>query len=159
MASTSFELARVAAMAADEKKARDLLLIDLTDVSDVCDYFLIMTANNARQADTLVDDIKLKVSDNCNEKPLSIEGRAGGNWVLVDYGALVVHIFLQETREYYRLERLWGDAPRVSLGLESEMADEQAWAAGASDDQLADPDDVRAALVTDIDAEDDLDFA
>ena len=79
--------------------------------------------------------------------------------MLVDYGALVVHIFQQDTREYYRLERLWGDAPRVSLGLESEMADEQAWAAGASDDQLADPDDVRAALVTDIDAEDDLDFA
>ena len=158
MASTSFELARVAALAADEKKARDLLLIDLTDVSDVCDYFLILTANNARQADTLVDDIKAKVLQNCGEKPLSIEGRAGGNWVLVDYGALVVHIFQEETRAYYRLERLWGDAPRVSLGLESELTDEQPLSA-AADDELADAQDVAAALVTDLDAEDKLDFA
>ena len=111
------ELARVAAIAADGKKATDICLIDLTSASDVCDYFLICTGQNQRLVDSVVDEVEEKVRVNCDEKPLSIEGRAEGTWVLMDFGPVVVHVFTPETRDYFRLEKLWGDAPRVELGL------------------------------------------
>lgn len=115
MAVTSLELAKVAAAAADGKKAQDVTLIDLTGVSDVCDYFLICTAANAPQMDAVVEAIRERVAKNCQEKPLSEEGRARSTWVLLDYGAVVVHVFRPEARQFYRLESLWGDAPRVPL--------------------------------------------
>ncbi|MBE6479785.1 MAG: ribosome silencing factor [Atopobiaceae bacterium] len=117
MGVTPLELARVAAIAADGKKATDICLIDLTSASDVCDYFLICTGQNQRLVDSVVDEVEEKVRVNCDEKPLSIEGRAEGTWVLMDFGSVVVHVFTPETRDYFRLEKLWGDAPRVELGL------------------------------------------
>ena len=119
MAYTPLELAKVAAYTADDKKATNIELLDLTGLSDVCDYFLILSANNSRHADMLIDEIEEKVFKNCMVKPLSIEGRAGLTWVLMDYGSVVVHVFLPETRDFYRLERLWGEAPRVDLGFEA----------------------------------------
>lgn len=118
MAYTSLELAKVAAISADAKKAFDIEVLDLTGISDVCDYFVILSASNSRQADMLVDEIEEKVFKNCSVKPFSIEGRAGLSWVLMDYGSVVVHVFLPESREFYRLERLWGEAPRVELAFE-----------------------------------------
>lgn len=117
MSVTPLEIARVAAIAADGKKATALCLIDLTEASDVCDYFLICTGQNKRLVDSVVDEVEERVRLNCGEKPLSIEGRAEGSWVLMDYGSVVVHVFTPETRDYFRLEKLWGDAPRVELGL------------------------------------------
>ena len=119
MTVTSNELARIAAHAADEKKATDITVLDLTALSDVCDYFLICTATNARLLDGIIEEIEEKVRLNAGLKPLSHEGRAGASWILLDYGSLVVHAFLPEARDYYRLERLWGDAPLVDVGLES----------------------------------------
>ena len=118
MTVTSLELATVAAFAADSKKAGDIVLLDLSSKTDVCDYFLICTGENSRQVDAIVDEVREKVSANCGVSPLSCEGREGLSWVLVDYGSVVVHVFKPETREYYRLESLWSDAPRVELGLE-----------------------------------------
>ena len=115
MAATPLELARAAAMAADSKKAEDLVVIDLSLDSDVCDYFVICTAANARMADAIVDEVEEKLRVNYGERPLSSEGRADGAWILMDYGALVVHVFQPESREFYRLDNLWGDAPRVEL--------------------------------------------
>lgn len=115
MTVTPLELARVAAMAADDKKAADIVLLDLSGRTDVCDYFLICTGENARQVDAIVDEVRERVSANCGVSPLSCEGREGLSWVLVDYGSVVVHVFRRETREFYRLESLWGDAPRVEL--------------------------------------------
>ena len=119
MATTPFELARIAAMAADEKKATDIVLLDLEGISDVCDYFLICTADNSRMLSSIVDEVEEKVRKNTGMGPLSHEGRAGASWVLLDYGSVVFHAFLPESRDYYRLERLWGDAPQVDLGLEN----------------------------------------
>lgn len=118
MTVTPLELAKVAAYAADDKKATDIVLLDLTSKTDVCDYFLICTGANPRQVDAIVDEVREKVSANCGLSPLSCEGREGLSWVLVDYGSVVVHVFKPETRDFYRLEALWGDAPRVELDLE-----------------------------------------
>ena len=123
MTMTPLEVARTAAITADEKKAEDILLIDVSGATDVADYFLICTASNNRLLDTVVEEIEERVRLNCGEKPLRIEGRANGGWVLMDYGQVVIHVFLPETRAFYRLERLWGDAPRVSLGLEGELVE------------------------------------
>lgn len=115
---TPFEIAKIAATAADDKKASDIVLLDLTGQSDVCDYFLICTASNGHLMDAVTDAIVEKVQKNAGLKPFSVEGRAGSKWVLLDYGSVVVHVFRPETRDFYRLEKLWGEAPRVELGLE-----------------------------------------
>ena len=120
MATTPSEIARIAAKAASDKKATDITLLDLRGLSDVCDYFLICTAANARMLSSIVDEIEEKVKKNTGIGPLSHEGRAGASWVLLDYASVVVHAFLPETRDYYRLERLWGDAPQIELELEGE---------------------------------------
>lgn len=117
MTVTPLELARVAALAADSKKADDVVLLDLSPLTDVCDYFLVCSGDNPRQVDAIVDEVREKVSANCGISPLSCEGREGLSWVLVDYGSVVVHVFRRETREFYRLENLWGDAARVPLEL------------------------------------------
>jgi ribosome-associated protein len=125
MASTPLELAKIAAIAADDKKATDILVLDLTGKSDVCDYFVICTVANNPMMDAVVEEIEEKVRLNCQEKPLSVEGRAGATWLLVDYGAVVIHVFREESREFYRLERLWGDAPHVKLDLEGATPEEE----------------------------------
>ena len=119
MSVTSLEIAKVAALAADSKKAADIVLLDLSSKTDVCDYFLICNGENSRQVDAIVDEVRAKVSANCGISPISCEGREGLSWVLLDYGSVVVHVFKPETRDYYRLERLWGDAPRIDLDLAS----------------------------------------
>ena len=134
MAVTSLELAKVAAVAADDKKATDIVLIDLSEVSDVCDYFLICTASNKPQLDAVIEAIEEKVKANCGERPIAVEGRAGSNWVLIDYGVVVAHVFKPEVRDFYRLERLWGEAPRVRLGLEGESEPEVEPAESASEE-------------------------
>lgn len=111
------DVARAAAQAAFDKKAEDVVVIDLTEYSDVCDYFLIATGLNARQVDTIVDEIEEKVAEAYGEHPFSIEGRDQRTWILMDYGSVVVHVFTPEARDYYRLEKLWGDAPTLTLSL------------------------------------------
>jgi ribosome-associated protein len=118
MASTPLELAKIAATAADDKKATDIIALDLTGKSDVCDYFVICTVANKPMMDAVVEAVEERVRINCGEKALLVEGRAGATWVLVDFGAVVVHVFREESRDFYRLERLWGDAPHVKLDLE-----------------------------------------
>jgi ribosome-associated protein len=93
MAATPLELAKIAAAAADSKKATDILVLDLTNTSDVCNFFVICTVANNPMMDAVVEEIEEKVRINCQEKPLSIEGRAGATWLLVDYGAVVIHVF------------------------------------------------------------------
>lgn len=111
-------VARVAAQAAFDKKGEDVCVLDLTELSDVCDYFMIVSGSNTRLSDAIVDEIEEKVADACGEHPFSIEGRDEKNWILMDYGSVVVHVFTPEAREFYRLEKLWGDAPQLELGLD-----------------------------------------
>jgi ribosome-associated protein len=104
---------RQAVAAAEGRKAEDLRVLHLARVSDFTDYFLVMTGNSERQVQAIasaVDDALRGVE----VRPLHIEGYPGGTWVLMDYGAFVVHVFQQETRRYYGLEGLWADAPEVT---------------------------------------------
>lgn len=132
MAHAPLTIARVAATAADDKKATDIVLIDLTKISDVCDFFLICTVANGPQMDSVLEGIREGVATTCGIKPISTEGRESGAWVVMDYGSLVVHVFRPEARDYFRLEHLWGEAPRVPLDLEG-AADVSL---GSSDDNL-----------------------
>lgn len=111
------DVARAAAQAAYDKKGEDVQVLDLTELSDVCDYFVLATGTNNRQVDSIVDEIEEKVAEACGEHPFSIEGREQKTWMLMDYGSVVVHVFTPEAREFYRLEKLWGDAPQLPLDL------------------------------------------
>jgi len=116
MALSSSEIARLAARAADSKKAQDIVLLDLTGLSDVCDFFLICTGGSTPQVDAIVDEIRETLRSTARESPLSSEGKGGSGWMLLDYGSLVVHVFKPEAREFYRLEKLWAEAPQVDFG-------------------------------------------
>ena len=114
---TAEAVARAAAQIAFDKKAEDIVVLDLTELSDVCDYYVVATGQNNRLVDAIVDEVEEKVREKLDEKPLSIEGREEKSWILMDYGSVLVHVFTPEAREFYRLEKLWGDAPRLELNL------------------------------------------
>jgi len=105
---------RVAARAALEKKAIDLVVLDLQGLSSVADYFLVCSARSAPQADTIADAVRGALRAE-GVRPRHNEGSAESGWLLLDYADVVVHVFLEETRGFYSLERLWGDAPLVSV--------------------------------------------
>ena len=105
---------RLAVDAALDRKAEHLLVLDLAAISDFTDHFLICSGTNERQVQAIADNVTKKLRDR-GLKPLHVEGLDRGRWVLLDYGGeMVVHIFLDETRRFYALERLWTDAPDVT---------------------------------------------
>lgn len=106
-------LAIVAAQAADDKGARDPVILEVGDVLVLADHFVVASAVNDRRVKAIVDDVERRVADAGLGKPLRVEGVDTRQWVLLDYGDVVVHVFLQEIRDYYDLERLWSDVPRV----------------------------------------------
>lgn len=106
-------LVRVAAAAADDKKADETLIIDVGDVFAVSDYFVITSGSNPRQVNAIADAVEEEVKNAGGPGPVRVEGLDQPEWVLMDYGAFVVHVFQREQREFYQLERLWGDRPRV----------------------------------------------
>jgi len=105
--------AQIAARAADAKKGEDILVLDVADIIGIVDYFVITAASNTRLVRTIVEEIERQVFEQAGDKPRAVEGLRDASWVLLDYGDLVVHVFLAETREFYGLERLWADAERV----------------------------------------------
>ena len=112
------DVARAAAQAAYDNKAEDIKVLDLSGLSDVCDYFVIATGLNNRQVDSIVDAIEEKVQKAYRETPVSIEGREEKSWILMDYGSVLVHVFTPEARDFYRIESLWGDASELELNLQ-----------------------------------------
>ncbi len=110
------ELLQVAAVAADEKQALDLVALDVSGPLPFTDVFLLASGRNERQVLAIAAEIEDKLLEH-GAKPLRREGRTEGRWVLLDYGDLVVHVFHEEERMYYSLERLWKDCPVLPLGL------------------------------------------
>ncbi len=103
-----------AARAADDKRGEDTVVLHVGTVLAVTDYFVITSASNTRQVKTIADEIERAVVGAGGPAPLRVEGLDELTWVLLDYGDMVVHVFLDETRRYYELERLWRDVPRVA---------------------------------------------
>ena len=111
---TPKEVAFAAAKALDDKKGIDIKLLAIADVSTLADYFLICTGSSSTHVKTLCDAAEAAL-DALGEPVLRREGHRSGTWVLLDFGCLVVHVFTDETRNFYDLERLWNDATPVSL--------------------------------------------
>ena len=111
------ELLRVAAAAAASKKATDLVGLDLSGLEGVADYFLICSGASEPQVKAIAEEVEDKLRER-GARPWHVEGREFRRWVLLDFVDVVVHVFHERTRDYYLLERLWGDARRVDLGLE-----------------------------------------
>jgi ribosome-associated protein len=108
------ELAVAAARAADDKLGRETVILEVGDVLAITDYFVITAGTNDRQVKAIVDEVEAQVGEHFGLKPVRVEGLDNLTWVLMDYGAFVVHVFAEETRAYYELERLWKDVPRVA---------------------------------------------
>jgi ribosome-associated protein len=110
------ELLRVAALAADSKQGEDLVALDVSGPLPLTDVFLLVTGRNERNVISIANEIEDKLIE-FGAKPLRREGRSEGRWVLLDFGDLVVHVFHEEDRMYYSLERLWKDCPVLPLDL------------------------------------------
>ena len=120
---TPREMAIIAARAADEKKATDIVVQNVGEIISVTEYFVIVTAANSRQVSAIIDEIEEKEREEAGVKPLHREETRDGSWELLDYGSVVVHVFQPETREFYRLEALWNDAPVMDLAVEAGITD------------------------------------
>lgn len=109
------ELARTLAQAADDKKARDVLALDVSGFTSACEDIVVCTAPNEPLARSVVDEVERRARECFGVSPLAHEGRGSGPWSLVDFGSVVVHVLSPEGRDFYRIERLWGDAPRIEV--------------------------------------------
>jgi len=97
-----------------DKKAKDVIILELKDLSIIADYFLICSGESTTQVKAIADAIGEKFSKR-GMRPLGIEGLNNSRWVLIDYGDVIIHVFEEETRDYYQLEKLWLDAPRIPV--------------------------------------------
>ncbi|MBQ3072977.1 MAG: ribosome silencing factor [Oscillospiraceae bacterium] len=111
---TTKEIMQRAAAALDDKMGKDITVLKIADVSTLADYFLICTGTSSTQIRALCDAVE-EAMDQAGETLISREGHRGGTWILLDYGSIVVHIFTDETRKFYDLERLWSDAVPVDI--------------------------------------------
>lgn len=114
---TPQQVARKIAAAASDKKARDILLLNMENLSPLTDYFIIASADNVTLVKAVADNIEEKLVEE-GILPSHTEGYAEGRWILMDYGDCVAHIFLEEDRDFYNLEQLWADAPSESFAEE-----------------------------------------
>jgi ribosome-associated protein len=105
----------VAVRAAQSKKATDILVIDLTGVTSFADTFVIANGANPRQIQAIADEVGLQLKHEAGELPISLEGYTQAEWVLADYGDMLVHIFSPKAREYYGLERLWRNGKQLEI--------------------------------------------
>lgn len=112
---TAKEMARCAYLALEDKKAEDITVIDISSVSILADYFIIANGTNPNQVQAMVDNVEEELHHG-GHTPKQIEGYRQGNWVLLDYGDIIVHVFDKENRLFYDLERIWRDGKEIQIG-------------------------------------------
>ena len=112
------ELTQAIARYASDKKAIDIVALDLRGIAGYTDFFLICSGGSDRQTKAIHDGIHLGMKSEHQTLPRRVEGVSEAKWILMDYLDCVVHVFTPETRDYYRLEQLWGDLPRLELDLD-----------------------------------------
>ncbi len=106
---------KLAITCASEKKAFAITAIDLREIASFTEFFIIASGSNQRQVQAISDEITEKLKEKLNSRVIRIEGYTSGEWILLDFGDFIVHIFEQKAREFYDLERLWRDAKRVEI--------------------------------------------
>ena len=106
-----------AAKVAEDNKGHDILILDVRELTKMCDYFLIISGSSRRQLYAVGDEIQRKLVGELGDTCLSISGHTEGRWVVLDYGDIIVHLFEPETRKYYALEELWGKGVKVDYAL------------------------------------------
>lgn len=114
---SSYLLAQTIAQAADDRKGGDIVLLKVSDVSYLSDYFVVVTGFSNVQVRAIANSIEDRVEEEWQRRPLRTEGQMEGSWVLMDYGDVIVHIFLPKEREFYSLESFWGHAEQVNFSL------------------------------------------
>jgi ribosome-associated protein len=117
---------RVAVAAALDKKAFDLDVLSVGELTSIADYFVLASASNERQAAAIADAVEAQLKEQLGVRPLLVEGTTPGRWILLDYGDFIVHIFTEDVRRFYGLERLWGDAPNVTAEYTGEAVEPRA---------------------------------
>lgn len=110
----SKEMTKITYHALEDKKAEDIRIIDISKVSVIADYFIIANGTNENQVKALVDNVQEEL-DKAGYEPKQIEGYRTGNWILLDYGDIIVHIFSKEDRLFYDLERIWRDGKNIEI--------------------------------------------
>jgi len=108
------ESVKISVEASRMKKAEEIVVLDLTGISSFTDFFIIMHGNSSRQNVAIYEGIDEELKDR-SIRPLSVEGKENAEWILMDYGEFIVHIFSPTAREYYSLEKLWGDGTKLSF--------------------------------------------
>src|SRR5262245_2635801 len=109
-----FEQVELSVSAAGEKKAQDIVVLKLTAITEFTDYFIICTGNSTRQTQAIADEVTQKLKAR-GLRPLNLEGYQAGEWILIDFGAFVFHVFTENSRNFYDLERLWRDAEKIAV--------------------------------------------
>jgi len=112
-AERSLTLALAAARTAEENKGQDILVLDLRELTCIFDFFVIASGTSRRQLHAMSEEIDHKLEDDLDDERMGIEGYQGSTWILLDYGTVVIHLFDAETRDYYSIEKLWGEATRI----------------------------------------------
>ena len=110
---TPEELAKYCGAIAEDKKAEDIAIIKVGDVSLVADYFVICTGNSQPHLNAIAEWTRRKIRESFSVRPLAVDGKANSQWIVIDYGNVIFHILSPEAREKYQLENLWGDAERI----------------------------------------------
>lgn len=127
------ERVRLALHSAGEKKAHDLVVLDLREVASFTDYFVIASGTNVRQVQAVADEVQEQLRKQLSVRPARVEGYSSAEWVLLDYGDFIFHVFEEKSRRFYDLERLWRDAARVPLP--PELAGGEGAGGGSSRDE------------------------
>jgi ribosome-associated protein len=115
MSATSKELAKIAYAALEEKKANDIKVIDISGVSVLADYFIIASGSNRNQVQAMVDSVQEDLYKKAGLEAKQVEGYQTGSWILLDYADIIVHVFDEENRLFYNLERIWRDGKDISI--------------------------------------------
>lgn len=110
----SFDLVKQIANILNDKKANNIEIIKISDITIISDYFIIASANNSTHVKSLVDEVELKMKS-FGQLPIRVEGYDSGNWIILDYSDVIVHIFYEDTREHYNLEKLWSDGHKIDI--------------------------------------------
>jgi ribosome-associated protein len=111
---------RSAVAAALDKKAIDLDVLSVVELTSIADYFILASSTSERQAQAIADAVLSRLQEELRLKPLLVEGSTPGRWILLDFGDFIFHVFTEECRRFYGLERLWGDAPNVTAEFTEE---------------------------------------